>query len=1707
MPDAQTLPTSFTITPNVTGDEIINVASQTAGTNGFSVKLEHEAPFSSAKTAKTASTTAMSGYGSSGSIKVPKVSVDKFGHVTELTEETVTINMPAAQTLPTSFNINATGTGDAVISVVGTGGANSVHYSVTHDEAGTAYTSGNTTTSIKAGESKTIKIPQITVDKYGHTNTAADENVTITIPAAPKVQTIAVNDDDVVNLTVSTSGTTTTITGTHIDDKTAYTSSNTTVSVDVAEGEEKIKIPQLTTDKYGHVVVAADEEITFKAIQFKGDYNASTNKAATMADVTAAVADLNGAMHFEGVVETEPNGATPTGYSAGDVVIYQQKDAEGKVSVAIEYVFDGTTWYKLGDESLPQKIVDEAIAELKLGAITNKGNVDSTTVDIITSLSQSSGVVGGSKETLNFNTAPSDSNKIATMDDITSKINGLDVTGVDLTQAETINVLKQTNGKISVSKQSILITADQVSDFDDRVGDSINELDWTGLDLTPGETVNTISQTDGKVTGTKQSIAITASQVTDFATEVGKLFPSISVTTDDDGMAKVSAEATGHSLTINTSHAEIGNATTSTANSGSVSGYGASKTISIPRVSTDKWGHVTSITNDSVAITMPSVSDTKMTQTVKADNVNYPLLAAASASPASGAASTGVYDTGMTMNPSTNTIKATIFQGNLDGVADAAQLLSDSGGNPLTVGTTTRPVYFNAGKPTALTEDVAPHRAGIYFVKDTAGASTTAGTWKAQCNDITEYYDGLTIALQVPIAGASTTTLNINNLGGKTVYRYGTSKVTSTHYAAGTVIILVYSANKNAWYTTDYDSNTDTKVYTVLNTTTKAYILGTTTTPTTSNKAVTTIADTGVYLDTTAGTLTATTFKGNLNGNASSADLADAVQGTLKIQVNGTDKISYNGSTSPTLNIATVATTGSYNDLKNKVPNASGTVAGITKVYPAASCTTYTSDEGTCTPLAVQNSAKKFAITRPSSTTEHAITRYTNTTGDVENSKIIIEDVTNTRDTSKTANVIAIPAEGNKKMVYGYCTDQVDGTSFIGGVFPSDATEYPYTKGLAIGGTSGNLLWKGNKVATINDIPTSLKNPNSLTIQRNGSTIGSYDGSSAKTINIQASSVTLNGTATNSASFYAPTTAGTSGYPLISSGGAPTFTTLKDSYIEWGGRNLTGSISPTDMATSSIHSANRFAFAKSAGITIEYSTDAGSTWTDYGSSDEVKIGLVSNINQALYIGARTGTSNSAPVNTVNDRLRVTLKATSMGVYTRLQKLLIYITTNYAKGCKVLIEKSNKGSATTFSTVGTYDISGWSGWNSIPLTANFGGGDTQTSNYDSIRLTFYCTALTSGNYNNALTLINIVGLGETYWAYPSQMALDGHIYSYDTTQGVMFPSTLTCVNGLAVNNSNRDSTIFSIMSGANKDYSKQSLISILSDSNPYMRTGFMFLDSNDAGKGITLLMGIKDNGVLGVGDTVSHSDDSLAAVHSDNDLLNGETLSTLTAAATTTTSSRQYAVERDANGKLSVNVPWSNSDTKVTQVYDATTNANIPLLFSATSGITSTASRGATTAKLNNKFYVNPSTGGLYATKVYGAVWNDYAECRAQKEEIEPGYCVASGDDGKVYKTNEKFQACDGIVSDTFGFSIGETDSCKTPLAVAGRVLAYAENPEELHSGDTVCAGPNGKIVKMTREEIREWPDRIVGIVSEIPTYETWGTGGVLVDGRIWIKVK
>lgn len=157
---------------------------------------------------------------------------------------------------------------------------------------------------------------------------------------------------------------------------------------------------------------------------------------------------------------------------------------------------------------------------------------------------------------------------------------------------------------------------------------------------------------------------------------------------------------------------------------------------------------------------------------------------------------------------------------------------------------------------------------------------------------------------------------------------------------------------------------------------------------------------------------------------------------------------------------------------------------------------------------------------------------------------------------------------------------------------------------------------------------------------------------------------------------------------------------------------------------------------------------------------------------------------------------------------------------------------------------------------------------------------------------------------------------------------------------------------------------------------------------------------------------------------------------------------------------------------------------------------------------------NPSAAaGVWITPaqvLMGAAWNDYAEYRETKEEIEPGRCVKEiGDDTLEITTKRLERGCE-IVSDTYGFVIGKTEKCQTPIASSGRVLAYGyESREEFasHIGWPVCSGPDGTVSIMTEEEEEKYPSRIIGTISAVPDYEEWGTGNVKVNGRVWIRIR
>lgn len=109
---------------------------------------------------------------------------------------------------------------------------------------------------------------------------------------------------------------------------------------------------------------------------------------------------------------------------------------------------------------------------------------------------------------------------------------------------------------------------------------------------------------------------------------------------------------------------------------------------------------------------------------------------------------------------------------------------------------------------------------------------------------------------------AASPTLNVNGTGAKPIYYRG-AVIGTGYLAANRTYEFAYNGTQYELIG-DINTDTNTKVTNTLATTTKAYLTGTTSASTNTG---TQVFDTGVYLDTEAGALVATKFKGALVGN------------------------------------------------------------------------------------------------------------------------------------------------------------------------------------------------------------------------------------------------------------------------------------------------------------------------------------------------------------------------------------------------------------------------------------------------------------------------------------------------------------------------------------------------------------------------------------------------------------------------------------------------------------------------------------------------------------------------------------------------------------------------------------------------------------------------------------------------------------------------
>lgn len=216
-------------------------------------------------------------------------------------------------------------------------------------------------------------------------------------------------------------------------------------------------------------------------------------------------------------------------------------------------------------------------------------------------------------------------------------------------------------------------------------------------------------------------------------------------------------------------------------------------------------------------------------------------------------------------------------------------------------------------------------------------------------------------------------------------------------------------------------------------------------------------------------------------------------------------------------------------------------------------------------------------------------------------------------------------------------------------------------------------------------------------------------------------------------------------------------------------------------------------------------------------------------------------------------------------------------------------------------------------------------------------------------------------------------------------------------------------------------------------------------------------------------------------------------------------------------EVSVSPQTAEGAAIASMVVDGTTytlkSGSLPLSGGTVTGATTFSATTETTSTSTGAVTVAGGLGvakSIRGQKVYGAVYNDFAEYRQAIDNPSAGQVVVEVGDDTLRISDKRMMPGANIVSDTFGFAIGETEQCKTPIAVAGRVLAYTfESREAFRNaiGMPVCSGPNGTVSLMTQEEYIVNPHCIIGYVSAVPNYEFWGEDNILVNNRVWIKIK
>ena len=221
-----------------------------------------------------------------------------------------------------------------------------------------------------------------------------------------------------------------------------------------------------------------------------------------------------------------------------------------------------------------------------------------------------------------------------------------------------------------------------------------------------------------------------------------------------------------------------------------------------------------------------------------------------------------------------------------------------------------------------------------------------------------------------------------------------------------------------------------------------------------------------------------------------------------------------------------------------------------------------------------------------------------------------------------------------------------------------------------------------------------------------------------------------------------------------------------------------GSVNLYDRMYLDCINANRSAFFPGENVSIEHSTDGGSSWTEYTTSQFAANSRKNLFSMTRAVRLPFGTVK--PV-TTNHRCRVTMQSPGSTWYCSLDRVFMFINTG-GHTIKCDIEVSTYGAQTTYTKIiSDYSLNGWAGPNMISFGNRSVWGTNSTGHVYNIRITFKITAVNTTYQNTQSSVNDIRFFGPNYWGGDGVPRYAGHLYNWDVNQNVTFPSIVNAAN--------------------------------------------------------------------------------------------------------------------------------------------------------------------------------------------------------------------------------------------------------------------------------------------------------------------------------------